>query len=534
MFFRYTDRENCSSICHALSLHIPTWACMERMSVYQRVKDDCTEPVVVDEAQVSSLLEERHTFRVRREWEDADLIFRKLVAMGVLIDDKKKIWNLGSTPKEVKQPTELGQFACETCSQRFMSRNQLFKHLRNPGPCSLDVAEKGNNNAKGYDFHLETGHATSSGSRGSTSTSNKKQREGRARAARSHADANVCLWLGDLPSAWAHPRRVAQLLYRYTPRGVEQAWVKKVMKRGYKDKSGRSLGYAILCYRDVEEATQVRKALDGLEVSLQELYKGNSEDHPEALEESFVIRVHQAEHGDSTLNQPEPRQLPSDPPLLEQLRPLPLSELQKRVASKLEDRERLLELVAAKLESPRKTRFLKGVPLPAHLSLRLVTELQRLRWPAKNHRPCLTSDRYLVLHRNAKDSYGQLRSLCSDLMNWADPSFHYSGIAVTKNFVASPHIDEQDKSFQFAVSLGDFHGGELCIEEDPDSVAIIDTRNRIACIDGRFVHWVKNYTDGDRYSLIFYDTSDRPWHNKWTWGFGSKVLGKGKMINTPF
>ena len=474
---------------------------MERMPVYQRVKDDCTERVVVDEAQVSSLLEERHTFRVRREWEDADLIFRKLVAMGVLIDDKKKVWNLGSTPKEVKQPTELGQFVCETCSQRFMSRNQLFKHLRNPGPCSL--TEKGN-------------PVTSSRS---SKTSNKKPREGpNGRAAR-HADANACLWLGDLPHGWAHPRRVAQLLYRYTPRGVEHAWVKKVVKRQYRDKSGRSLGYAILCYRDVEEATLVRKALDGLQVSLQETLVGNSDQH-EALEKSFVIRVHQVEHGDSS-NQPEQhRQLPLDPPLLEQLRPLPLSELQKRVASKLEDREKLLELVAAKLESPRKTRFLKGVALPSYLSLRLVTELQRLRWPAKNHRPCLTSDRYLVLHRNAKDSYEQLRSLCSELMNWADPSFHYSGIAVTKNFVASPHIDEQDKSFQFAVSLGDFHGGELCIEEDPDSVAIIDTRNRIACIDGRFVHWVRNYTDGDRYSLIFYDTSDRHVHNKWTWGFG--------------
>ena len=80
---------------------------------------------------------------------------------------------------------------------------------------------------------------------------------------------------------------------------------------------------------------------------------------------------------------------------------------------------------------------------------------------------------------------------------------------MTKNFISSPHIDEQDKSFQFAVALGDFHGGELCIEEDPLSVAVIDTRNRIACIDGRYVHWVRKYT-GDRYSLIFYDTTERP------------------------
>ena len=66
--------------------------------------DECSQPVVVDEGQVSNLLEERHVFRVQKQWEEADSIFRKLVAMGVLIDDKKKVWNLGSAPKPVKQP----------------------------------------------------------------------------------------------------------------------------------------------------------------------------------------------------------------------------------------------------------------------------------------------------------------------------------------------------------------------------------------------------------------------------------------------
>ena len=33
---------------------------------------------------------------------------------------------------------------------------------------------------------------------------------------------------------------------------------------------------------------------------------------------------------------------------------------------------------------------------------------------------------------------GVLRGLCTALMRWAAPGWHYSGIAVTKNFVASP------------------------------------------------------------------------------------------------
>lgn len=38
--------------------------------------------------------------------------------------------------------------------------------------------------------------------------------------------------------------------------------------------------------------------------------------------------------------------------------------------------------------------------------------------------------------------------------------------AVTKNFRGSPHIDQNDFSVQYALSVGDFdEGGELCVEE---------------------------------------------------------------------
>jgi len=110
-------------------------------------------------------------------------------------------------------------------------------------------------------------------------------------------------------------------------------------------------------------------------------------------------------------------------------------------------------------------------------------------------------------------------------MDWADANYFYSGIAVTKNFVASPHIDDRDQSFQYAVSLGNFtEGGELCVEgtqlperragktskEDSiEFVNVVETKNRIARVDGRNVHWVRTWQGGDRYSLIFYDTSDR-------------------------
>ena len=33
---------------------------------------------------------------------------------------------------------------------------------------------------------------------------------------------------------------------------------------------------------------------------------------------------------------------------------------------------------------------------------------------------------------------------------------------------------------------------------------VLDTKNRVASMDGRFVHWVRGHSGGDRYSLVFY------------------------------
>jgi hypothetical protein len=81
--------------------------------------------------------------------------------------------------------------------------------------------------------------------------------------------------------------------------------------------------------------------------------------------------------------------------------------------------------------------------------------------------------------------------------------------------------DRFDTSFQYALSVGEFRGGgELCVEEnDGRGVALVRTQNRLACIDGRFPHWVAGYdvgADGDdrgaagaRYSVVFYVTENR-------------------------
>ena len=82
----------------------------------------------------------------------------------------------------------------------------------------------------------------------------------------------------------------------------------------------------------------------------------------------------------------------------------------------------------------------------------------------------------------------------------------HTHIAVTKNFTGSPHIDTLNVAPFYGLSLGDFTGGQLCVEVSPIEVAHIDTHNKIAKVDGRFPHWVADHT-GTRYSLIYYITS---------------------------
>ena len=56
---------------------------------------------------------------------------------------------------------------------------------------------------------------------------------------------------------------------------------------------------------------------------------------------------------------------------------------------------------------------------------------------------------YLVLPSALReDGYSDLRQCLRDVMTWADPSIHYTHVAVTKNFRGSPHTDQHDTTFQ--------------------------------------------------------------------------------------
>lgn len=176
--------------------------------------------------------------------------------------------------------------------------------------------------------------------------------------------------------------------------------------------------------------------------------------------------------------------------------------------------------VAAAAEHLRAERRLRGRPLPKSLGAALLAELRTLRWPAASARPGVDADKYLVVssRRSAQElgtrhPHYALRALCDELLTWhsresGEPCYQHTAIAVTKNFRGSPHVDQFDRCEQLAVSLGDFTGGELCVEEDQENVTVVDTHDRLAKVDGRRVHWVRAFRGGDRYSLIFYNTAE--------------------------
>ena len=73
----------------------------------------------------------------------------------------------------------------------------------------------------------------------------------------------------------------------------------------------------------------------------------------------------------------------------------------------------------------------------------------------------------------------------------------YDSIACTRCFSGSPHVDSYDVDRQCATSLGDFTGGNLCIEADASTVLELPTRGRVVVVDGRFPHWVTPSVGGE-------------------------------------
>jgi hypothetical protein len=477
---------------------------------------------------------------------------------------------------------------CEFCSTSFPSRNQLFQHLRRhcaalpASPHAIPVAPSTLQKRVEKRQRAEAKLA-------------RQSRPGRTMQHTQHALWLGDLPLAWTRPTQQYQRLRLLLRAHLPRTSVVIPWIKLVQRKAYRRRQSDYddaihnaaanrewhdkdpyLGYAIVVFRDAEECDLVLKELHGREITVESVLSPDDLAHNTDLQQlqgtppfAIQVRPYKSSGNSASLQEREVAPVRSslppptggpDPPLMEQWRPLTTAELVRRIEQAggrwdcrvaaasfhdplmVLDDESLLRAehdraLAAAVElyqnvAPREVRH-AGRWLPEALREKLRSTLQQVRWAVPNHRAGLTAERYLVLLSCVTNDvfYADLRAVCAELMQWADPDYEYTGIAVTQNFVGSPHIDDRDQTDQYAVSLGDFTGGgELCLDGGVDSscgqdddahgrhvprpvVHVWTTQDRIARVDGRRVHWVRRWNaGGTRYSLIFYNTriGDRP------------------------
>jgi hypothetical protein len=93
-------------------------------------------------------------------------------------------------------------------------------------------------------------------------------------------------------------------------------------------------------------------------------------------------------------------------------------------------------------------------------------------------------------------SYEKLKQL----MNEHDPNFEYTTMTLNKNFQCTRHIDSNNVGESYIIGFGNYKGGELNIEN-----VKFDIKHKFHKFNGsELYHWVEPWTDGDRYSVVYY------------------------------
>lgn len=174
--------------------------------------------------------------------------------------------------------------------------------------------------------------------------------------------------------------------------------------------------------------------------------------------------------------------------------------------------------------------YVSGVPVEVSIRDRVLHALKDF-WATSSsvgtrERPSICAENYMILcspsmfesnSQNAAKAACKLKrhevlwNLAFEAMNSVDPVYasQYTAVAVTHNFVGSPHIDKQNCGPFYGFAVGDFEEGtgDVFVECSARVIAAVKTKNCMAKVDGRFPHWVGPYdSKTDRYSLIYYRT----------------------------
>lgn len=96
--------------------------------------------------------------------------------------------------------------------------------------------------------------------------------------------------------------------------------------------------------------------------------------------------------------------------------------------------------------------------------------------------------------------YPELYEKLKQIMHEHDPDFEYTTMTLNKNFQCARHIDGNNVGESYIIGFGNYNGGELNIENTK-----IDIKHKFHKFNGcKQYHWVEPWTDGDRYSVVYY------------------------------
>lgn len=91
------------------------------------------------------------------------------------------------------------------------------------------------------------------------------------------------------------------------------------------------------------------------------------------------------------------------------------------------------------------------------------------------------------------------------------PDFRFTDIQINYNWASPKHKDKGNIGDSIIIGIGDYTGGELCIDRDT-VIDTIDIHDMPYKFDGRkYTHWTQDYS-GNRMSIVFYNVDKK---KKW-------------------
>lgn len=114
-------------------------------------------------------------------------------------------------------------------------------------------------------------------------------------------------------------------------------------------------------------------------------------------------------------------------------------------------------------------------------------------------------DGYYTKLRNL---YPEFANIFKEFIELYGDSFNFNQVVINRDFKISRHLDASNVGESMIIGLGDYEGGELCLERN-DEVETHSIRNKFLKFNGSNIyHYVKDFT-GIRYSLVFYNIANK-------------------------